>query len=80
MSDVGQINQALHRLFHEENQRIVFWNDPDQEFAAALPQVMVEGVTEQSAQIRGVDLTRKELSLFGSRNNSHQFQTAIDYY
>lgn len=45
MSDVGQINQALQRLFHEEGQRIVFWNDPDQEFAAALPQVMVDGVT-----------------------------------
>lgn len=41
--------------------------------------VVVEGVTEQAAQIRGVDLTRKELSLFGSRNNSHQFQNAIDY-
>lgn len=41
--------------------------------------VVVEGVTEQAAQIRGVDLTRKELSLFGSRNNSHRFQTAIDY-
>ena len=41
--------------------------------------VVVEGVTEQAAQIRGVDLTRKELTVHGSRNNSHQFQNAIDY-
>jgi len=31
-----QIEKALNRLFVEENQRIVFWNDPDQEFAITL--------------------------------------------
>ena len=30
--DVKQINDALERVFNEEQARIVFWNDPDQEF------------------------------------------------
>jgi hypothetical protein len=29
MSDLNQIHTALERLFNEEGQRIVFWNDPD---------------------------------------------------
>ena len=34
--DNTQIEKALNRLFIEENHRIVFWNDPDQEFAITL--------------------------------------------
>src|SRR5271170_882941 len=45
MSDLNQINTALGRLFNEEGQRIVFWNDPDREFQSILPFIMVEGVT-----------------------------------
>ena len=45
MSDLSQINTALERLFNEEGQRIVFWNDPDQEFQNTLPFVMLDGVT-----------------------------------
>jgi uncharacterized protein (TIGR02687 family) len=45
MSDLNQINTALERLFNEEGQRIVFWNDPEQEFQNTLPFVMLEGVT-----------------------------------
>lgn len=45
MSDLNQINTALERLFIEEGQRIVFWNDPEKEFQSTLPFVMVEGVT-----------------------------------
>ena len=45
MSDLNQINSALERLFNEESQRIVFWNDPDQEFPNTLPFVMLDGVT-----------------------------------
>ena len=45
MSDLSQISAALERLFNEEGQRIVFWNDPDQEFQSVLPFIMVEGVT-----------------------------------
>jgi hypothetical protein len=40
-----QINDALDRLFHEEGERIVFWNDPDQEFLNTLPFLMLDGVT-----------------------------------
>ena len=45
MSDLNQINTALERLFNEEGHRIIFWNDPDQEFQNTLPFVMLEGVT-----------------------------------
>lgn len=45
MSDLSQIQTALDRLFNEEGQRIVFWNDPDQEFQNTLPFVMLDGVT-----------------------------------
>src|SRR5664279_369315 len=42
--DTAKIESALHKLFHEEGQRIVFWNDPDHEFEIVLPLVKVEGV------------------------------------
>ena len=42
--DTKQINDALDRIFHEESQRIVFWNDPEREFHNALPFLMLEGV------------------------------------
>jgi uncharacterized protein (TIGR02687 family) len=45
MSDLNQIQTALDRLFNEEGQRIVFWNDPDQEFQSTLPFIMLNGVT-----------------------------------
>lgn len=44
MSDLNQIHMALNRLFNEEGQRIVFWNDPDKEFEEALPQLVLNGV------------------------------------
>jgi len=31
--DTKQVNDALEKLFREEDERIVFWNDPDKEFA-----------------------------------------------
>ena len=34
--DNTKIEEALTRLFNEEGQRIVFWNDPDHEFAITL--------------------------------------------
>ena len=45
MSDLNQIHSALDRLFNEEGQRIVFWNDPDQEFQNTLPFLALDGVT-----------------------------------
>ena len=45
MSDLNQINTALERIFNEEGQRIVFWNDPDKEFQSTLPFIMLDGVT-----------------------------------
>lgn len=35
--DNTQIENALTRLFDEEGQRIVFWNDPEKEFAYTVP-------------------------------------------
>jgi hypothetical protein len=45
VSDFRQIHSALHRVFHEEDQRIVFWNDPEREFLDALPTVVIDGVS-----------------------------------
>ncbi len=45
MSDLNQIHTALERLFHEEGQRIVFWNDPDHEFFMTVPLLELDGVT-----------------------------------
>ncbi len=45
MSDLNQIHTALERLFNEEGQHIVFWNDPDKEFQNTLPFLMLDGVT-----------------------------------
>ncbi|WP_152053061.1 BREX-1 system phosphatase PglZ type A [Tautonia marina] len=45
MSDLNQISTALARLFDENGQRIVFWNDPDKEFQSTLPYIMLDGVT-----------------------------------
>jgi uncharacterized protein (TIGR02687 family) len=45
MSDLSQILAGLQRLFNEDGQRIVFWNDPDQEFLSTLPFVKLDGVT-----------------------------------
>jgi len=35
--DTQQINDALDRIFHEEDTRIVFWKDPEREFQNVLP-------------------------------------------
>ncbi len=43
--DIQQINQALARIFKEENKRLVFWYDGEKEFEESLPFVQVEGVT-----------------------------------
>ena len=42
--DTKQINDALDRIFTEENQRIVFWNDPEREFQNILPYLMLNNV------------------------------------
>src|SRR5262245_58136218 len=43
--DTKQINDALERIFTEDDARIVFWNDPDKEFQNSLPFIMLDGVT-----------------------------------
>jgi uncharacterized protein (TIGR02687 family) len=45
VSDLNQIHSALERLFNEEGQRIVFWNDPEQEFKNTLPLIILDSVT-----------------------------------
>jgi uncharacterized protein (TIGR02687 family) len=45
MSDLKQIQSALHRLFHEESNRVVFWNDPDREFEDSIETLNLDGVT-----------------------------------
>jgi len=45
MSDLNQIHAALKRLFHEDGERVVFWNDPEREFFLTLPMLELNGVT-----------------------------------
>ena len=45
MTDLVQVTKALERLFGEEAARIVFWNDPADEFRSTLPSVHLDGVT-----------------------------------
>jgi hypothetical protein len=45
MTDINKINDALDRVFNEEKQRIVFWNDPECEFKNVLPYLLLENVT-----------------------------------
>jgi uncharacterized protein (TIGR02687 family) len=42
--DTKQIEQTLGRIFHEEEARIVFWNDPDREFENKVPFLDLGGV------------------------------------
>ena len=42
--DVAQITAALDQAFNDEQVRIVFWNDPDGEFAESLADIELEGV------------------------------------
>jgi uncharacterized protein (TIGR02687 family) len=42
--DLGQLTDALARVFNEEQARVVFWNDPEQEFADVLLDVLVPDV------------------------------------
>jgi hypothetical protein len=45
MCDLHQINTALECLFHEERHWIVFWNDPEHEFAIILESLSLARVT-----------------------------------
>src|SRR5271166_3710859 len=45
MTDIKQINDALDRIFNDEGQRIVFWNDPECEFNNTLPFLLLDKVT-----------------------------------
>ena len=42
--DTAQIESALTKLFHEQGQRLVFWNDPELEFSLLLSAIKLEGV------------------------------------
>jgi L-gulonate 5-dehydrogenase len=49
------------------------------QLVSAAGRVVVVGVTEQAAQIRGVDMTKKELTIYGSRNNLSLFAEAVAF-
>ena len=42
--DVTQLNDVLGNVFAEESTRVVFWNDPEQEFSSALSELKLDGV------------------------------------
>jgi len=57
MTDMQQISDALNRIFDEEGARIVFWNDPEQEFQALLPYIELSDVSiVQLEQVGALEL------------------------
>jgi uncharacterized protein (TIGR02687 family) len=55
--EAKHVNDALDRIFHEENARIVFWNDPDREFQNVLPFLLLENVTTlRLDEVGGLDV------------------------
>ncbi|MFN2268197.1 MAG: BREX-1 system phosphatase PglZ type A, partial [Desulfonatronovibrio sp.] len=42
--NINRITDSLNQLFHEEDQRIVFWFDPDQEFTQVVPDLSLGDV------------------------------------
>ena len=47
--------------------------------AADAGRIVIAGVTKEKFSIRGVDVTKKELTISGSRNNLHKFGDAINF-
>jgi len=45
----------LERLFIEEGERIVFWNDPDREFLTTVPFITIDGVTLPFDEVGSLD-------------------------
>jgi uncharacterized protein (TIGR02687 family) len=46
LMDTKQLTDSLERLFVEEGERIVFWNDPDQEFLGYMNQQMFSPIED----------------------------------
>lgn len=42
--DTHQITAALNKIYQDEGYRIVFWNDPEQEFLSVIPALELDGV------------------------------------
>ena len=47
--------------------------------AADAGRIVIAGVTKEKFALRGVDVTKKELTISGSRNNLGKFRNAIDF-
>ena len=47
--------------------------------AADAGRIVIAGVTKEKFSMRGVDVTKKELTISGSRNNLHKFGDAINF-
>lgn len=57
MSDLKQLTDALDRIFHEEEHRIVFWNDPEHEFLDFIEANASLQLGETSVQVLRLDQT-----------------------
>lgn len=42
---IPQLQENLERLFYQENNRLIFWYDPEQEFLESIPELEIDGVT-----------------------------------
>jgi len=87
--DNTKIEEALARLFDEEGQRIVFWNDPDLEFAITLSLLnLPEGVSilrldqigalEAKIQIEQIDPEGRYLLYSSSEEPEYEADWLLD--
>lgn len=42
--NITQLQDNLQRLFHQEDHRLVFWFDSEQEFVESVPELELDGV------------------------------------
>jgi hypothetical protein len=49
--DLSQVREALTKIFIDEGQRIVFWNDPEIEFIDALPELLQENAASTNGEL-----------------------------
>ena len=55
--DAKQINDALDRIFNQDNERIVFWNDPEGEFLDFVNRLPILTFGDVSVNILRLDQT-----------------------
>jgi len=73
--DIPQINQTLSRLFFEENNRLIFWHDPNAEFTDSIPElddVVLIRINQEPALGIKIRIEREQTGSTTQQNTSNQ--------